>query len=90
MMQFAAVLLYHAMTVHAMLPGEEDLTLPANDEKADELLDTLPKQFTRAEALAEGKKKGLKPRTMEERLQQWVTKKNIIRISKGHYCKVEN
>lgn len=94
LMSFMSVLVYHAMTVHALLPGEDDLLRAASADESesapDALLASLPKQFGRKEAVIEGEKMGLGSRAVEKRLKNWEDEKLILRISRGHYCKTEN
>ena len=47
----------------------------------DELLEALPKQFGRAEAIAEGEKMGLRPRTVEDCINAWLQKRLVVRLS---------
>ena len=90
LLELTYVLLAHAMTVHDMLPSEEDFAQEDDEQAtaADELLEALPKQFGRAEAVAEGEKMGLGSRTVDRRIKQWVGKKQIVRLSAGHFMKI--
>ena len=89
-MSFMSVMVYHAMTVHALLPGEDDLlrAAAADDCAPDALLASLPKQFGRKEAVLEGEKMGLSSRTVDRKLSLLLEGKQIVRISAGHFQKV--
>lgn len=55
-----------------------------NDE---ELLASLPKNFTREEMLEIGEEFGIPKRTLDDKLRQWTAKKILIKEKRGQYKK---
>lgn len=84
----AEVLVYHAITVHGMLPEEDELHVEKTTDPSSELLERMPNQFTTAEAKAEGEKMGIAARTVERYIQNWTGEKQIVNLKKGFFRKL--
>lgn len=88
LLEIAEALIYHAITVHGMLPEEDEVHLEKAVDPSAKLLERLPNQFTTAEAKAEGEKDSLSGRTVERYLQNWLQEKHIVKLKKGVFKKL--
>ena len=54
----------------------------------EDVLDDLPRDFTREQIVAVAKQKDIPTRTIDDKLAQWQVKKVIKKISRGNYRKL--
>lgn len=87
LMTLIDVLLYHAIYVHELLPGE-DVFIEETDDPASNLLAALPKSFTTADAKKLGEEMGISKRSVDRIISEWLKEKVISKIYAGHFVKI--